>query len=306
MRRAAIDIGTNSVKLLVADVTADSVTPLWEESQQTRLGQGFYPSHRLQPHAIAASAQVVERFAKRAAEYQVSRVRVIATSAARDAVNRADLLAAVRARSGLEVEVLSGEQEADWAFQGVCTDPRLHGDRLLILDVGGGSTEVILGRAGQSEFRASFPLGTVRLLETLRPCDPPQADWPRCRSALDQFFVAHVEPVLRAALDQAGPGAVQLIGTGGTTSILAAMELRLAKFDRAKIEQTVLTRERVEALREVLWSSPLELRRQVPGLPPDRADVILFGVAIYSVLMERFAFERLRVSTRGIRFGAVL
>src|ERR1051326_7127186 len=133
MRRAVIDIGTNSVKLLVADVDGSSVNPLWEESEQTRLGQGFYPAHRLQADAIARSASAVVRLYKRTAEWSPGSVRVIATSAVRDAVNQSELVLAVRDAAGLTIEVVSGEKEADWAFAGVCTDPRFQRDRLMIL-----------------------------------------------------------------------------------------------------------------------------------------------------------------------------
>src|SRR5689334_12001718 len=122
MRRAVIDIGTNSIKLLVAEVDGESVVPLWEESEQTRLGEGFYESHRLQSGAIAKTATAVERLVRAAKGWKVDSVRLIATSAARDAVNQGELLDQVRIASGLGVEVISGEQEADWAFAGVRSD----------------------------------------------------------------------------------------------------------------------------------------------------------------------------------------
>jgi len=306
MRRAAIDIGTNSVKLLVADVDGAVVHPVWEESEQTRLGQGFYPAHQLQADAIAKSAAAVARLRNRAVERDATSVRAFATSAVRDAINQTELVEAVHAASGLTVEVVSGEQEADWAFAGVCTDPDLSNERLVILDVGGGSTEIILGHAAHRDFRASYPIGTVRLLETLRPADPPAPDWPRCQDHLTRLFATQLQPVLQPVLRAAGTGPAQFVGTGGTTSILAAMELRLARFDRERIEQTRLTRERIWHFQKVLWSTPLAERRRLPGLPPNRADVILFGVAIYAVLMGMFGFDTLRVSTRGIRFGALL
>jgi exopolyphosphatase/guanosine-5'-triphosphate,3'-diphosphate pyrophosphatase len=306
MRRAAIDIGTNSVKLLVAEVDGQAVRPLWEESEQTRLGQGFYRAQQLQPEAIARSAAAVARLKQRAAEWGPVSVRLIATSAVRDAVNQSDLLQAVHTASGLTVEVVSGEQEADWAFTGVCTDPLLRRQRLMILDVGGGSTEVILGHASHSDFKASYALGTVRLLEILQPHDPPAEDWPRCHSYLTEFLTKQIQPMLQPRIAALSPKAVELVGTGGTTSIMAAMELRLSRFERERIEQTTLTRERVWELQQLLWSVPLEARRRLPGLPANRADVILFGVAIYAVMMDTFGFPQLRVSTRGIRFAAVL
>jgi len=305
--RAVIDVGTNSVKLLVAQVSGRRVDPLHEVSEQTRLGSGFYETHRLQPATIERTARAVAEFARQAAEWSVVTTRVIATSAARDALNQDELLAAIRAASGLAVEVISGEQEADWAFRGVGTTPRFAGQPLLIVDVGGGSTQFILGEGDHKQFGHSFRLGTVRLMERLSPSDPPTPDeWERCRTTLRDFLEQQVQQVIDSELRSFSSRAVQLVGTGGTASIMARMELRLASFDRERIEALPLTQEQVRRQRERLWSLPLLERKKIAGLPADRADVILTGVAIYEVLMKLFGFPDLRVSTRGLRFAAVL
>lgn len=311
-RRAVIDVGTNSVKLLVADVDGREVHPVCEDSKQTRLGQGFYETHRLQPEPIAKTAQAVSNFALRARDLGAARIRVIATSAARDAANSQDLLSALEIVSGLKVEIISGEQEAEWVFQGVTTDPDLAAQPLLLLDVGGGSTELILGQGDHKHFRASFPLGTVRLLEKLPHSDPPAPqELAACREWLRNFLQTQVRPELGRQLHLEtkvySPAAgVQLVGTGGTTSILARMELKLDDFNREKIEATRLSLDRVRWHVEHLWSLPLAGRQQIIGLPKKRADVILTGAAIYETVMEQFGFPELRVSTRGLRFAAVM
>lgn len=306
MRRAVIDIGTNSVKLLVAEVEGDAVHPLWEESIQTRLGQGFYAHHRLQPDPIRSTAQAVARFAAQARERSAATLRVIATSAVRDAVNREELLAAIAGVAGLDVEVITGDQEADWVFAGVQTEPGLSGRHVLIVDIGGGSTEFVLGRSEHPRFRRSFPLGTVRLLEQMAPADPPSSsDWAKCRSAIDHLLRTQVQGILQPHLNSVAPAPVLLVGTGGTTSILAAMEAGLAAFDRGRIEQVTLSQNRIWELQKALWSRPIAERKQMPGLPPNRADVILFGVAVFALIMEVFGFGIARASTRGLRFAAV-
>ena len=306
LRRAVIDIGTNSVKLLVAEVSPESVEPVWEGSEQTRLGRGFYEDHRLRTEAIADTARAVAGFVQTAREQGATAVRVIATSAARDAVNAGELLAAVRSASGLEVEVISGEQEADWAFQGVLTDASLRRQPVLILDVGGGSTEFILGADGHAQFRDSFKLGTVRMLESTHLSDPPTpTELAATRAELRRFLDREVRPQLAPHLQAIRHNDLALVGTGGTTSILARLELQLDDYDRARIEATRFTAERLRWHVERLWSLPLAERRALPGLPPDRADVILFGVAIYEAVMECFGIATLRVSTRGLRFAAV-
>jgi len=311
-RRAVIDVGTNSVKLLVADVAGLEVRPVCEESKQTRLGQGFYETHRLQAEPIAKTARAAANFVARARELQAASIRVIATSAARDALNSLELVSAIENASGVKVEIISGEQEAELVFRGVTTDPQLTGLPLLLLDVGGGSTEFILGQGSQMHFRQSFPIGTVRLLEKIPHSDPPRPEeLTECCDWLRTFLQTEVQPKLAGAINweskvYSANGGVQLVGTGGTTSILARMEHKLDDFNRDRIEATRLSLERVHWHLQRLWTLPLAERRQIIGLPPKRADVILTGVAIYESVMVQLGFVELRVSTRGLRFAAVM
>jgi len=305
-RRAVIDVGTNSIKLLVGDVADGIVSPADERSEQTRLGAGFYDNHMLQAVPIARTASAVARFVALARELDSESVRILATSAARDAKNPDDLLEAIRRVSGLRVEIISGEQEAEWVFRGVTSDPRLHGKKLLILDVGGGSTEFILGEHDHHSFRQSFPMGSVRLLEQLRPTDPPSlADIANCRRWLGDFFQREITSETHSVLSQAAAGGTLLVGTGGSATILARLEHKLERFDRDRIEGARLSRAKVLEFMVHLWSLPLAERRRVPGLPSQRADVVLMGVAIYEAVMNHFQFDELCVSTRGLRFGAL-
>src|SRR5665213_197210 len=264
VRRAVIDVGTNSVKLLVADVSGRDVKPVFEESRQTRLGRGFYETRRLQPEPVARTAEAVREFGEVAREKNAASVRVIATSAARDAVNPTDLTDSIFRASGLKAEIISGAREAEWAFQGVATDLELAKTPLLLLDVGGGSTEFILGHGGKKSFAHSFPLGTVRLLEKFPHSDPPKkSEFDSCRDWLKNFLHYEIRPQLEPALKNEN-GEIQLVGTGGTTSILARIEKKLDRFDRENIERTVLSFEQVVAHGKHLWKLPLEKRKDVP------------------------------------------
>ena len=306
VRRAVIDVGTNSVKLLVADVQQHSVLPIHEESEQTRLGRGFYETHRLQPEAIADTANAVAQFTALAREKNAESLRLIATSAARDAHNKQELISAVRRASGLTLEIISGQQEADWVYQGVRSDPAFAGKRLLILDVGGGSTEFIIGTEERPEFSHSFELGSVRLLEHLRPSDPPTAaELELCRNYLRDFFTQKIHPVVAPIL-RPERAATQLVGTGGAATILARMEYALNKYERHKIEGARIPQHSIERWMPKLWSLTLEERRNIIGLPKKRADVILTGMAIYEAVLQQFGFDELSASTRGLRFAAVL
>ena len=306
VRRAVIDVGTNSVKLLVADVDRHSVVPVFEESEQTRLGKGLYETHQLQKDAILDTAGAVEQFASVARSKSAASLRVIATSAARDAVNKRELVDAIKKASGLDVEIISGEQEADLVYQGVRSDPGLADQRLLILDAGGGSTEFIIGEKEHPEFIHSFPLGSVRLLESLKPSDPPlPAELERCRDCLRTFFVERIHRVVDPYIAK-GRDRMQLIGTGGAATILARMEYKLDKYHRHEIEGALITLDSIRCWMEKLWALPLRERKGIVGLPKKRADVILTGMAIYEAVLEEFGFPTLRASTRGLRFAAVL
>jgi exopolyphosphatase/guanosine-5'-triphosphate,3'-diphosphate pyrophosphatase len=311
-RRAVIDVGTNSVKLLIGDVTSRRVEPVIEISRQTRLGRGFYQGRRLQPKEIAATGRAVAEFADRARAAGAADIRIIATSAARDAANPADLTSALEASAGLKVEVISGQQEAAWAFLGVSSQSELGREKMLVLDVGGGSTEFILGRAGQTHFSGSYPLGTVRLMEQIPHGDPPSvAERDACVRWLEDFLRHELRPDLNPALKRetgagGSGGAVRLVGTGGTAGVLGCMEARLETFDRERLEATRLSLERLHEHGDRLWNLPLGERRKIRGLPPERADVILTGVAIYATIMTEFGFKELRISTRGLRFGVLM
>ncbi len=304
-RRAVIDVGTNSVKLLIGDVAGGMITPVSETSRQTRLGAGFYGTRRLQHSAIELTADAVADFSKTASKWGAAPVRVIATSAARDALNVNELTDAIRRGCGLETEVLSGDKEAEWVFRGVTTNPKLAQSPVLILDVGGGSTEIIVGDHAAPQFRSSHGLGTVRLLEQMQPGDPPGLKaLALCRAWLRDFLKTEVAPLLKPILDVWRP--VRLVGAGGTATLLARMAAKMTGFDRDKIEATTLTLESIRHELESQWQMTQAQRRKIAGLPPDRSDVILTGVAIYESIMEEFGFKDLAVSTRGLRYWALL
>lgn len=310
MRKAVIDIGTNSVKLLVADCRDGGIEAVLETSRQTRLGRGFYQSRRLQPEAIHRTATTVDDFARRALEGGSTQLRIIATSAVRDAANAAEFVEAVRSASGREVEIITGRQEAAWAFHGVLTHPGLAGHPLLIADVGGGSTEFILGHDGALLFDDSVELGTVRLLESVTCSDPPApAELKAVREQLGAFLEQHlVEPLAKArdalATDRPGESTL-LVGTGGTATLLARLHLGLDRYDRDLIEQVVLSRANLTDHVETLWGLPAEKRAELPGLPAEKTDVILMGAVIFEAIMRTFDYDELRPSMRGLRYGVL-
>ena len=305
VRRAVIDIGTNSIKLLVAEVSGPHVKPLCEESEQTRLGKGLYETHQLGSDAIHATAYFTAKFADIARDQHAVNIRVIATSAARDAVNQAELLQAVADRAGLQVEVISGAQEAELAFQGVTSDAALDDQRLCLLEVGGGSAQFIVGENRRKEFAQSFKLGGVRLMELFPISVPPQAEeLRRCRAWLGEFIAREIQPSLAPLLEPAH-GRITFIGVGSAAKSLMRLETRLNSEQRKRLKAEGIPLATVTGWTQEMWDMSLSERKRLVGLAKKRADIIPFGAAIFEAVMQAFGFSHLRVSKRGIRHGAV-
>jgi exopolyphosphatase / guanosine-5'-triphosphate,3'-diphosphate pyrophosphatase len=294
-RYAAIDVGTNSVLLLVAERTADRrFCAVAERSDITRLGRGVDQTQRLNPDALELTLKTIERYAHEARELGATQVVVSATSAARDAINGQEFIAAAKARAGVEVEIISGPEEARLSFASAHTDFGGH-TPLVVLDIGGGSTEFIYGsREGDVTFRHSFDLGSVRLTERHVASDPPSAaELARIDQALNQAF---------ATLPAPPPGA-QLVGVAGTVTTIAAVARRVAPYDPSVIHGLRLTLEDVEATVARLASLPNHLRKTVPGLQPKRSDVIVAGGLVLRAAMRAVQSSTLTVSDRGLRWG---
>jgi exopolyphosphatase/guanosine-5'-triphosphate,3'-diphosphate pyrophosphatase len=285
MRRAVIDIGTNTVKLLVAEVDGNQVVPVLSKDVTTRLGEGVDKSRRLLPAAITRTVKAVGEFVVEARKLGAADVRALTTSAAREAVNRDDFLAGVRTACDLEVEVITGQREAELIFRGVSSDPAWSSQPVLVLDVGGGSAEFIQGEAGKIERSQSLPLGAVRLTEQFG----------------DDFatLIAFLRETLHKSLTGYDLHNRRMIGTGGTVTTLA--RILSGKVDHASISQ-----EEMRALVARLNALPLAERKKVPELPPERADIIVAGSATFMVAMELLGATDLTVSVRNLRYGALL
>jgi exopolyphosphatase/guanosine-5'-triphosphate,3'-diphosphate pyrophosphatase len=285
MRRAVIDVGTNTVKLLVADVDGGHVTPVSSLDHTTRLGEGVDESRRLLGAAIARTVQAISDFVNEAHRSGTQDVIVLTTSAVREAENRSEFLDGVRCKCGLEVQVITGEREAELIFHGVSSDPEWSTQPLLVVDVGGGSVEFIQGARGKVERLQSLPLGAVRLAERYG----------------DDFV--ELAGFLRRTLHESLTGydgrRRRVIGTGGTMTTLAQIELGRA--DHVSFSQAQL-----RALVARLNVMPLAERKKVPGLPPERADIIVAGGMVFVVAMELLGAEALTVSVRNLRYGALL
>jgi len=295
-RLAAIDVGTNTVLLLVAERRGNALAPVLERAEITRLGRGVDASGRLDPAAIQDTVAVVASYAADARRLGAGEIVCVATSAARDASNGAEFFAAAEAAAGLLPQVISGDEEARLVYASAWRDFG-GGGPLAVLDVGGGSTEFTVGDGSAPRARTSLQVGAVRLTERHVRGDPiPAPELAALRSAAREALLP-VAPLARGA-----PGA-RLVGVAGTVTTLEAVKQALPSYDAQRVHGATLARADVEALVERLAALPVRARAALPGMEPKRADVIVAGAVVVAEAMRAGGYDRLVVSDRGVRWG---
>ena len=282
MRVAALDLGTNTTRLLVADVDGGHVEEVLRRTTITRLGEGVDRRRRLLPVPVARVRNVLADYRRDAERLGAERTLVVATSAVRDAENGEAFLGEIEWSYGFETRLLSGTEEAALTLRGVGGVS----DGTAVIDIGGGSTEIVMPRA-----HVSVDAGSVRQTEQLG--EDADAIGRHVRALLAE----HVPDGLRPSRG---------IGVAGTVTTLAALDLRLPEYDRKRVHGHVLSRRGVDEQLERLAALPLEERRRVPALEPERAPVIVAGAAILRELMAYFRLAAIDVSERGILHGAAL
>ena len=306
-RVAAIDQGTNSIRLLVlapGDQPQDRPAELARDMVITRLGQGVDRTGRIDPQALSRTIAVLARYCRRARALGAERIRVAATSVVRDAENRDDVAAAVREHAGSDLEVITGEREAGLSFLGGTLGLETTADSgveppYLVLDIGGGSTELVVGaRAGRAERAISTRMGSVRLTGRLVTTDPPT---PEDLAALERYARDVVEGAARDHPMLAD--ARTLVSVAGTATTLQAIALELERYDPDRIHRTWLGRDEAERILLDLARMTNEGRAALPVMAPGRGDVIVAGAVILITVMRRLGFERTLVSETDILDG---
>jgi exopolyphosphatase/guanosine-5'-triphosphate,3'-diphosphate pyrophosphatase len=285
-RVAAIDIGTNSTRLLVAEYTGYGLKRIETGQITTRLGKGM-TSGMLLRETMLNTADAVGLFNQKAINLGAAVVVAAATSAVRDAYNKTEFLELVEKRTGLKVRVLSGEEEAAMSYRGVLSGLRVEPDSTLVIDIGGGSTEFIW-KQGERLNLASVNAGAVRL--TAAGAD---------EIATYDILRTTLEEVKRSSLES-------IVGVGGTITTLAAIDQQLALYDPERVQGYILSALSVDRILKMLKDMEVEERRKVPGLQPERADIIVAGVIIVKIIMEKLSLERMFVSECDILYGLAL
>jgi exopolyphosphatase/guanosine-5'-triphosphate,3'-diphosphate pyrophosphatase len=292
MRIAVVDLGTNTTRLLVADVDAGRVDEVAKRTTITRLGEGVDARRRLLPLPIARVRNCLSDYRRELEALGAERTLAVATSAVRDAENGEAFLGEVEWSYGFTTRLLTGEEEAELTLRGAAGRRELP-PSTVVVDIGGGSTELIA--AGH---RVSTDLGSVRMTERFLPSDPPTED------ELDALAAA-----VRSVLVERVPEGLtprKGIGVAGTVTSLAALDLGLVEYDAVRVHGHKLGDRAVKAQLERLATLPLAERREVPGLEPERAPVIVAGAVILREIMRHFSLPAVEVSERDLLHGAAL
>jgi exopolyphosphatase/guanosine-5'-triphosphate,3'-diphosphate pyrophosphatase len=299
VRVASIDMGTNSTRLLVADVDSGGVEPIRKESRVTRLGRGVEITGKLSTDAIERVADTVRDYAEEARRLGAEEVTAFATSAVRDAGNGDAFIAELRERLSMQARVLAGSEEAHLTYRGALSAHKVHGETLVV-DIGGGSTELIVGSGEEPSFHTSLQLGVVRHSERHVHADPPRTDE---MEALAEDVGGTIEAELAA---HPGLRAERAIAVAGTPATLAAIDLGLDHLDAERVEGHHLSLRKVQQSCSLLASASLEERCRIRGVDRDRAPTIVAGVVILIKAMRAFGLEEVEVSDRDILYGAAL
>ncbi len=291
---ASIDIGTNTILLLIAKVGNGKIHRLSEIETVVRLGEGLQKNRVLLQEAMNRAIQTLAQYLKKSEEMGVQAIFAAGTSALREAKNSRDFLKLAKEKLGLFIEVVSGEEEAQLSFLAVAKDLQEREKPILGVDVGGGSTEFILGRGDQIDQWVSLPLGSVRFTEQFLHSDPvEEEEWEKMGRRIRELLLDAPRSHERASM----------VAVGGTATTLASVEQGLEDFIFEKIHHFVLGREALKNQLLLYRSKTIKGRKKIPGLPAARADVILAGGAILYLAMEELDCPAVLISCHGVRYG---
>jgi len=293
-----IDIGSNTARCVVFESSPSGcVRPVFETKDAPRLGSGTGPDGSLSPEAMVRGVATVRRFARTVRALKVPKTLSVATSAVRDAPNGPDFIREVERTTGVTLRIISGTQEARYAYLGIASAWQLAND--LVCDLGGGSLQLAEVRDGALRNSVSLPLGVLRLSQRFFDHDPPKR---REYDALRE----HVREAISSVLEAFGGGPYRLFGVGGTVRSLARAAIEFRDYPVRRVHGYPLYENDIDALRELLGEMPTARRRAVPGIGNDRSDVVLAGIVVFSELLRAVNAERIVVSGTGIREGIAL
>lgn len=303
MLLAGIDIGTNTLRLLIAGFSPDGRYHKIESGRRiTRLGEDVSRTGRLKTEAMERALGVLEGFSEICTEYPIEGTYAAATSAVRDAANGGDFIRMVKAKTGLDVDIISGDEEARLTMLGVSSKLDTGDKEAFLIDIGGGSTEFILASKGRVLFKASTDIGVVRFTEQYIHSDPPGEE------EIELLELAIEERLKSISVfdDSRGIDSVSFIGTAGTVTTLAAIEQKMTVYDPCKVNGYRMSKDGIAEIRRMLSHMTIKERKEVPGIEEGREDIIIAGAVVVDKVMEWFGFHEVIVSDSGLREGLVI
>jgi exopolyphosphatase / guanosine-5'-triphosphate,3'-diphosphate pyrophosphatase len=293
---AAVDIGSNSVRLKIAETNRDRLKTVFEDREVTRLGAGVFANGSLEPQTMAYTIQVLQRFFRATQSYAVDRVRVVATSAVRDARNSRAFIDWVRTATGWRVEIISGLEEGRLIHLGILSNYRIGNTRALLIDLGGGSCELTLSDRGHIAEMVSLPIGAVRLTQTFAHSDPPRKNELEQMRGLIQREISRVQQRVIEAKVQA------VVATSGTAAALSGLYRKRSDGD-GDSKPTAVPQSAISRIAKELGRRNLSQRQALPGIGPKRAEIIIAGAMVYSELLEMCKLRSFRYLSLGLRDG---
>ena len=292
---ASIDIGSNTFRLLIAQIEGNQLYPVGRDREIVRLGRNFYPERVLSGESLDLAIRVLGRFRRQTDQEGVQVIRAAGTGVLREAKNVREFIRQVQKETGIDLEIISGEAEARLSASGVLSVFPEKSPRTCIFDLGGGSAEFVTLETNRLLSALSLPLGVVGLTELFLPSDPPgPSEIGRLHSYVLEILMKNLS---------AGPSPPRLIGTAGTVTTLTAMVNGLSSYDPDRINGSVLDRGTLDRLLSKISSIPEEQRRLLPGLEPGRADIIIAGLVTVLAVMLFFRVKELWVSDAGLLEG---
>jgi len=290
MKYGAIDIGTNSIRLLIAQIENGEIVKSFKTLQITRIGENVDHTGMISTAAMDRTIKALKQFMMIIEEEGLSSVPIIATSAVRDAKNKADFLEQVKIEVNANIQIISGEREAELGFLGVQKGFKQSFGDVIVVDIGGGSTELIIGSQTGIHHLISLNMGAVRMTEKYLYSVPVSiGEIDTLISALDSMLKPTVHKIKQYKIDR-------MIGIGGTATTLAAVAQNMAVYDPSKIHNFYLEHEKVMEILKLFIGKSLEERKQIPGLQPKRADVITAGTVILNIIMTLLEVQGLWIS----------
>jgi exopolyphosphatase / guanosine-5'-triphosphate,3'-diphosphate pyrophosphatase len=300
MRLASLDIGTNTILMLIADIQRDgSLEIVRDEHFIGRLGKGVDEHGIIQKETFQRVQDILFQLINIAGSLDVKHMTACGTSALRDATNRQEFIEYIKEKLALDIQILTGKEEAELTYLGAVSDylPSADTENYAVLDIGGGSTEIVVGSGALVTLCASVDIGSVRLTERILKINPPSSIALENAATLVRTHLQNIYPLLPTT---------KMIGVAGTVTTLAAIDLRIPVFDRNLVNRHILTIEAIDKIFQELKPLTLDQLRRYPQIHPSRADILLAGIIILREALRKVRLSKITVSDRGLRYGIMI